>query len=370
MRAWWPTVDADGFAGATIVAHEWLTTAAGSDKVAAELVDVSGARAILCLSARTEVVETLGIEVPVHQSRIGRWARSGNRWHLVLPLMPLIWGSLRLAGVDTLITSSHSLVNSIPRTGRRVCYCHTPVRYGWEWRMERGRLPRPLRPFLGPGAAILRRWDRRASRNVDVYVANSAYIADRIERAYGRSATVVHPPIDIERFPLSVEPRCDPFLVAGRLVSYKRVDIAVRAATSADVALTVAGSGPETATLRRSAGPSVRFVDAPSDDELVELLQRARAVLHPGIEDFGMLLVEAQACGTPVIARGAGGALETVDPSVSGLLVNSDRVEEWAAAMTSFRDPGSPSARRDRAMRFATEVFRRRIREILASASR
>jgi glycosyltransferase involved in cell wall biosynthesis len=370
MRFWWPTVEVGEFAGCNVVAHEWLTSAAGSDKVAAELVEVSAAVALLCLSARPEVIEELGIVVPVHQSRVGRWAESGTRWHLVLPLMPLIWGSLRLSEVGTLVTSSHSLVNSIPEAGRRVCYCHTPVRYGWEWRMELGRSPRWLRPLMRPGAAALRRWDRRIARRVDVFVANSAFVAGRILAAYGRSATVVHPPIDLDRFQLSDAPRGDGFVVAGRLVAYKRADVAVRAATRANVALVVAGSGPELAALRAVAGPTVHFVESPSDDQLIELMQRARAVLHPGIEDFGMILVEAQACGTPVMARAEGGALETVDPTVSGVLVGSDRVDDWAAAMTSFSDPGSPSARRAWASTFSVEVFRRRMHEVLDMSSR
>ena len=366
-RFWWPTVNPAEFAGRTVVAHEWLTAAAGSDKVAAELVELSNAAALLCLSANADVVEELGIEVPVHESRLGRWASGGNRWHVVLALMPIVWGSLRLDGVTTLVTSSHSLVNSLPAVGRRISYCHTPVRYGWEWRMEQGRLPRWSRPVFGPGAAVLRWWDRRVSKRVDVYVANSSFVAGRIERAYGRTATVVHPPIDVDRFELSDAPRGEEFLVAGRMVAYKRADIAVRAATAAGVGLVVAGRGPEWESLRSLAGPSVRFVESPSDNEFIALMQGARAVLHTGVEDFGMVLVEAQACGTPVMARAEGGALDSVDPALSGLLVDSDRVDEWAAAMVSFCDPGSPVARRRWAMTFSSEVFRRRMREVLAS---
>ena len=367
MRFWWPTVAPDEFAGGTVVVHEWLTTAAGSDKVAAELVTVSGAMAVMCLSARPEVIDDLGITVPVHQSRVGGWAQSGNRWHLLLPLMPVIWGSLRLSGVDTVVTSSHALVNSLPVAGRRVCYCHTPVRYGWEWRMERGRLPQRLQPLVRPGAALLRRWDRRMSRRVDVYVANSRFVAGRILRSYGRTSTVVYPPIDIDRFAPAAVTRTDEFLVAGRMVAYKRADIAVRAAIEANVGLVVAGRGPEWESLRAMAGPTVRFVESPSNAELADLMRQSRAVIHTGIEDFGMVLVEAQACGTPVMARAEGGAVETVDPTVSGVLVDSDRVDDWAAAMTSFSDPASPSARRQWALTFSSDVFRGRIRAVLIS---
>ena len=375
MRFWWPTVHPGAFDGGTVVAHEWLTSAAGSDKVAAALVDSSGADAVVCLSARREVVDGLGITVPVHQSRVGRWAESGDRWHLVLPLMPLIWGSLRLSGAAVVVTSSHCLVNSLPAVGRRVCYCHTPVRYAWEWQMERGRVPRRLRPLVRPGAAVLRWWDRRMSRRVDVYVANSQFIARRIEGAYGRSSVVVHPPIDTDRFTPHERSRdgdvgdgADAFVVAGRMVAYKRIDIAVRAATQANVALVVAGRGPDWDDLRAMAGPTVRFVESPSDDELVQLIRHARAVVHTGVEDFGMLLVEAQACGTPVMARALGGAIETVRPGVSGVLVDSGRVDDWAVAMASFSDPGSASARRAWALRFSLPIFVCRMREVVRSA--
>lgn len=365
MRFWWPTVAPDEFAGHNVVVHEWLTSAAGSDKVAAELVRVSDASALLCLSAKNEVVDDLGIVVPVHQSRIGQWAQAGNRWHMLLPLLPVIWRSLRVSGAIVVVTSSHSLVNSLPAAGRRVCYCHSPVRYGWEWRMERGRAPRWLRPLVRPGAVVLRWWDRRVSKNVDEYVANSQFIADRIRRAYGRSSTVIHPPIDVDRFSPADVPRTDEFLVAGRLVAYKRVDLVVRAAMRADVALVVAGTGPELDALRALAGPTVRFVGAPSDAELVELMQRARAVVHAGIEDFGMVLVEAQACGTPVISRATGGGAESFSPGVSGVLVDSDRVDDWAAAMAAFSDPASPAARRQWALSFSSANFRRSFGAVL-----
>lgn len=366
-RFWWPTIAPDQLEGAEcVVVHEWLTSASGSDKVAAALVEVSRASALICLSARPDVVEQLGIEVPVHQSRLGAWASSGRRWQLLLPLMPLVWGSLDLSGVSTVITSSHSGVNSIPKgAARRICYCHTPVRYGWEWRMERERLPAWARPLFRPGAWLLRRWDRQVSRRVDVFVANSQFIADRIQRCYGRASTVVHPPIDTERFRPAAHPRRDEYLVAGRLVPYKRVDVAVEAATRASMPLVVAGDGPELGRLRALAGPTVRFVGAPDDAAMVELMQHARALLHPGVEDFGMTLVEAQACGTPVIALAAGGALESVDPECSGRTVASTSVSEWADALATFEDDADPRQRRQHALRFGHERFRREMSEVL-----
>jgi glycosyltransferase involved in cell wall biosynthesis len=366
---WWPTLPPGGFEYSdTIVAAEWLTPPGGSEKVTAVLVDASNAAALCCLGASDEAVEMLAITVPVHQSRVGRWASRGPRWKYLLPIAPMIWRALDLTGVRQVITSSHSLVNSLPAVGHRVCYCHTPVRYGWEWRMEIDRLPPVLRPLFPAGAWMLRAWDRRIARRVDVFVANSTYVAERIRRAYGRSAVVVHPPIDLDWFTPERAPERTEFLVAGRFVPYKRIDLAIAAANRAGVDLVVAGRGPEMERLREMAGPTVRFVLDPSDAELRSLMQCARALLHPGVEDFGMMVIEAQACGTPVIARAAGGALDSVDPAFSGVLVATDRIDDWAAALQQFVDPADPAARRAFAEGFGVPAFAERITEVLEAA--
>jgi len=357
------------FAGTdTVAVIEWLTSAGGAEKVAAAIVDVSGAGAVCCLSERADVVERLGISVPVHQSRVGRWASEGRRWQYLLPIAPIVWGALDLSGARTVVTSSHSLVNSVPAVGRRVCYCHTPVRYGWDWQMETERVPRLLRPLFPVGAALLRAWDRHVAKRVDVFVANSNFVADRIARAYDRTAVVVHPLIDTDWFvpdPAAVRTE---FLVAGRFVPYKRVDLAINAANRARVPLVVAGGGPQAERLRAMAGPTVRFVDNPSDAEMRRLLQHAVALVHPGVEDFGMLVLEAQACGTPVIARAVGGALESVDPDRSGTLVTSDRVGDWATALAGFIDPADAAARREFSSQFGRDSFVDQIRTVLEAS--
>jgi len=372
-RFWWPTVEPDRFgADDVVVVHEWLASF-GSDKVAAELVTAGDAVALVCLSVLPGAVDDLDVRVPVHQCRLGGWAARGRRWQFLLPLAPVIWSALDLGAVRRTITSSHSLVNSVPVTADgagRVCYCHTPVRYGWEWRMERGRLPVPLRPLFPLGARVLRAWDRHVTARVEVFVANSTFVAGRIQAAYDRDAMVIHPPIDTDWFRLPTAPPTaapQEFLVAGRFVPYKRVDLAVRAATEAGVPLVVAGSGPDAARLAALAGPTVRFVDQPCDEELRTLLQRSKALVHPGVEDFGMMVVEAQACGTPVIARAAGGVLDSVDPSCSGVLVDGDDVADWANALLGFTDPADASTRREFALGFSRAAFHARVREVLAA---
>jgi len=354
----------------TVVCQEWLTSAAGSDKVAAELVRVANADAIYCFAARDDVIEQLGISVPVYQSRLGHWAGVNRRWQYLLPVMPVAWGLLDLGDARLVLTSSHATVNSLRRCGTRVSYCHTPMRYAWEWRLEAERLPTFLRPFWPLVAAVFRRLDRAWSRRVDVFVANSQFVAGRIRKAYDRDAVVVYPPIETDAFVPTDEPSRDRFLVAGRLVHYKRLDIVVQAANQAAVPLVVAGYGPELTRLQAMAGPTVEFVVAPDDGELIELVQNARALVFPGIEDFGMMVVEAQACGTPVIGRAAGGALESVDVVNGGILVDSDDPVVWAKRLGEFESPVDGSALRRGTERFSTLPFRQGILEVLDGLGR
>ncbi len=350
-----------------VVCQEWLTSAAGSDKVAAEMVRVAGADALYCFAARDDVVRELGISVPVYQSRLGGWASVNRRWQFLLPVMPLVWGLLDLGDVRLVLTSSHSTVNSVRRFGTRVSYCHTPMRYAWDWRLEAQRLPRSLRPLWPAIAAVFRRLDRIWSRRVDVFVANSHFVAERIKASYGRDAIVVYPPIDTGSFVPTGRPTRDRFVVAGRLVHYKRPDIAVQAANLARVPMTVAGAGPELERLQAMAGSTIEFAVAPDDDELIDLVQNARALVFPGIEDFGMTVVEAQACGTPVIGRAAGGALESVNVAGGGLLVDSEDPAVWARRLAEFECPDDVADLRRGSEAFSVAAFRRGLLDVLVT---
>jgi glycosyltransferase involved in cell wall biosynthesis len=264
-------------------------------------------------------------------------------WHWLLPIAGSWWRRLKLDEYDLVVTCSHASVNAVRvRPGAaHVSYCCTPMRYAWLWRSELGRLPAPLRIAWPLIAALLRRADRRRAANVGLFLAVSKEVAGRISRFYGRSSTVVYPPVDTSFF--SPEPdtaREDFFLLAGRLVAYKHPDVAVRAANIAGARLVVAGTGRELKRLRTLAGPGVEFHEAPSNEDLRDLYRRARALVFPGVEDFGMVLVEAQACATPVIAFGSGGAREAVADGVTGMLYDDPSAEGLALAMQRF-DPGA-----------------------------
>jgi glycosyltransferase involved in cell wall biosynthesis len=365
-------------AAESVVVHEWLMALGGSDKCARELATVAGADAVFVFALDDDLVERLGFEVPVHTWRLGRWVARVGRLDVFLGAMAVVWGALDLRSAKLVVTSSHCMTNAVrPHDARVLSYCYTPMRYAWNWRLEAGRLPRALRPLMPVVAACLRRIDRRNSRHVTTYVAISEFVSDRIRAAYGSDSAVVYPAVDVEYWAAaSREHRAAggfadaPFVVAGRLVAYKQTAVAVEAATIAGVALVVAGLGPELDRLRSLAGPTVTFVGAPDDVEMRRILASSRALLFPGVEDFGMLPVEAQAAGTPVIARGEGGALETVVDGVTGVLVASDDAAAWADVLRSFdREQFDPASMQAHVARFAVGTFRSRMVDLVIDDS-
>ena len=217
-----------------------------------------------------------------------------------------------------------------------------------------------LKPFL----AGLRAWDRAAARRPDLYIANSSSVRERIKRVYGREAPLVYPPVDTERF--TPTPRGERLLVVSRLLPYKRVDVVVAAATKAGIGLDVVGDGPAMEELRRMAGPSVTFHGRLDDEAVKQLMQDARAVCVPGAEDFGIVPVEAQAAGKPVVAFGTGGALETVEDGFSGALFEHHDVECVLDAVRRCDTlTTAPEALAQRAERFSRSAFRSALIQVI-----
>lgn len=355
------------------VCHEWVTTYGGSEQVARRLVTALGATDVFTFTARPELAEALFPGRRVHVSPLGRTAMAREHWQRLLPLMPRAWAAFDLRGFDVVVTSSHACANAVrvPHGTVHVSYTHTPMRYAWEWRQELDRVPAALRPAWPAIAAALRRQDGARARRVDRFVANSEHVAQRIRDAYGRDARVVYPPVDVSWWTPATEPReRSAFLVAGRLVAYKHVAVAIEAARLAHVPLVVAGEGPQLEQLRRvAAGADIRFVLGPSREELRELYRSARALVVPGIEDFGMTMIEAQACGTPVIARGAGGACEAVVDGETGWLTPDGSAVTLASTLLRFDGATLDRSRiRAHAERFRTERFDTEIREVVDRA--
>tara|TARA_B100000029_G_scaffold493244_1_gene555521 strand:- start:800 stop:1705 length:906 start_codon:yes stop_codon:yes gene_type:complete len=258
-----------------------------------------------------------------------------NLYRYLLPFMPWAFSRLDLSEFDLVISSSHAFAKSVHvgPGATQICYCHTPPRYLWD--LVKVYNPGLRGVLLGPLLRHLRQKDVEASQNVHSFIANSTYVAGRIARAYGRDARVIYPPVDVDEFTLtSDEPSY--YLAGGRMVPYKHLDKAVRAANKGKLPLVIFGDGPERNRLSRIAGPTVKFVGSVSTSQLGELIHKARAFLFPGLEDFGILPVEVQAGGCPVIALAQGGALETVKSGETGLLYNEDSVEGLLNAIQLF----------------------------------
>lgn len=286
-----------------------------------------------------------------------------GRFRALLPIYPAAFRSLGVLDEDLVISSSSGFAHGVRTAGRslHIVYCYTPAR----WLYSNGYLRRRLqRMAFAPAGAALRAWDGRAARRADAYIAIAAHVRERIFRAYGIDSDLVYPPVDVERFrPL---PRGDRLLVVSRLLPYKRVDLVVRAATQAKLSLDVVGDGPALDALRRAAGPTVVFHGRLADAEVTRMIESCNAVCFPGEEDFGIVPVEANAAGKPVVAYGAGGSLETLEEGRSGAFFHEQTPEAVLGAIRRVRDLETPPDELAAlASRFSVAAFGRNLRSTI-----
>jgi glycosyltransferase involved in cell wall biosynthesis len=321
--------------GDVALAHDYLNQFGGGERVAVELTKIWPDAPLYTSLYRPHSTFDHFRGVDVRTSWIDRLPVD-RRFRALLPLMPSAIRSLGELDVDLLVASSSGWAHGIRTAPRafRVVYCHNPARWIYE---ADGYLPRPLaRAAARPLLSRLRAWDQRQARTADLYIANSSNVQGKIKRTYGIEAPVVHPPADVERF--TPRPPGDRLLVVSRLLPYKRVDLVVRAATRSGMALDVVGTGPELDALRALAGPSVTFHGRLDDGAVTELMESCRALCFPGVEDFGITPLEANAAGKPVVAYAAGGVLETMiegrtatffrEPAAATLLDAIERLED------------------------------------------
>jgi glycosyltransferase involved in cell wall biosynthesis len=355
------------------IVHEWLTIPGGSEDVVIELLKMFPQAELFTTIYDPAPWPELIKERPVHTSFLNHIPGARRHYPKLLPLMTSAFRSFDLSGFDLVLSSNHACaknVRTLPST-LHVCYCHTPMRYAWEEGFLEGEdVGRVTRRLLPPMLSRLRRQDFEGARGPDVFVANSRHVAARIERFYGRSAEVVHPPVDVEHF-LGLEraPR-DYYLVFGRVVPYKRVDLAVAACARVGRPLQVAGDGRALDAVRSGAVGDVKFLGRVPAAERDRLLSGARALLFPGEEDFGIVPVEAQAAGVPVIAYGVGGAAESVLDGRTGVLFNEQSLTGLAAAIERFEGLElDEQAARENAGRFGRERFRAEMVEVIDRAS-
>ncbi|MCZ2858496.1 glycosyltransferase [Blastococcus sp. VKM Ac-2987] len=355
--------------------HERFTEVAGSEHVVEQLSVQWPAAPVHVALARPSGVPA-GLNPPETTWLDHLYRLLGRRTYAPLtPLMPSAFRGMRLDGADVVVISHHAFATqaAFATSAPTVAYVHSPARWAWETSMRSGEGGGRLgASALRALASAARRDELAAAPRLTAIVANSTAVADRIRRWWDRDAVVVHPPVDTEAFtPDPGLPREDFFLLAGRLVPYKRPDVAIRAANLAGAPLVVVGDGRSADLCRKLAGPTVRFAGRVPHADLLDLQRRARALLMPGVEDFGIVPVEAMACGTPVIALGAGGVLDTVLPGVTGQFVAASAsdesvVESFATALSEFEDADYDRVRiRRHAEGFSRPIFRRRMQEVV-----
>ncbi len=360
------------------IVHERFTgTVGGSERVAEQLHAIWPDATVHAPIVDAAAVPPGLTFADLRAGPLQRLHREGGAYAHLLALLPLAMSRIEFEEAELVVTSHHAFANRVrPRPGVPVVsYTHTPARWMWDDRFLEaemgGRLGRAaLRMFT----RSQRHPDAAAARRAAVILANSRHSAERIRRWWGRKADVVHPPADIVRYtPDQSVRREDFFLLAGRLVPYKRPHIAVAAAVRAGVRLVVAGEGRMRALTEAAAGPGVEILGHVDDATLLELYRRCSALVFPGEEDFGLVPVEAQACGTPVLARGVGGILDSVVDGSTGTLYQvsgpNHEIDDLVAALRQF-DPGSfdEVAIRRHAEQFSPEAFRTRLRRVAAEA--
>jgi glycosyltransferase involved in cell wall biosynthesis len=346
------------------VVHEWLTIPGGSEDVVMELLKMFPQAELFTSIYDPAPWPEIVAERPVHASRLNRIPGARTHYPKLLPLMTAAYRSFDFSRFDLVLSSSHACAKNIrtPPEALHVCYCHTPMRYAWDESLlegeEIGRATRLMLPLM---LRRLRRQDVEGAASPDAFVANSHHVADRIRRYYGRTAEVVNPPVDVTHKLALPRAPGQHYLVFGRVVPYKRVELAVAACARLERPLKVAGDGRALGSVTAAAGgrEQIELLGRVADAERDALMGSARALLFPGEEDFGIVPVEAQAAGLPVIAYRIGGASETVIDGRTGVLFDQQSALGLAGAIERFEGLElDEHAIRANAERFGRERFR------------
>lgn len=319
------------------IVHDWLTGMRGGERVLDAVCERFPDAEIFTLLHVPGSVSPRIERHRIHTSALQHLPGVSRYYRQCLLLFPALVEQFGFDRFDLVISSSHCVAKSVivPPRIRHICYCHTPMRYAWDQfdaYFGPDRVGRVGSWAMRLAMAYLARWDRDTSGRVDRYVTNSQHVAGRIRRYYNRDATVVYPPVETDFFtPATTATEGGRYaLVVSALVPYKRIDIAIDGARLAGIPLKIVGDGPERARLQRAAGPNATFLGRRSDDDIRELYRHAAVTLLPGEEDFGIVPVEAQACGRPVVALARGGATETVIDGKTGVLVDDPSAPAFA----------------------------------------
>ena len=356
--------------------NDWLTGMRGGEKVLEVLCELHPDADIFTLVHRRGAVSQTIERHRIRTSFFQHLPLALGHYRSYLPLFPYAIEQFDLDAYDLVISSSHCAAKAVVPAGRarHISYCHSPMRYAWD-QFDAYFGPARVgaaasRWFYRPMLAHLARWDASTATRVDRFIANSIHVAGRIRRYYKRVATVVHPPVDTVFYqPADVRPGAH-FLIVSALVPYKRIELAITACERVGAGLRIVGDGPDRERLERQAGRSVTFLGRLTDEQVRDEYRRALAVILPGEEDFGIVPVEAQACGRPVVALGRGGALETVTEGETGVLFDADDPGELPDALAGALDrvarlPFDSNAIRHHAEHFSRERHRDQMRALI-----
>ncbi len=350
----------------TALVHDWLNQIGGAENVLETLVAMWPAAPIYTSIYGPALMPDSYRAWDVHTSFMQRLPGVTRHHQVYLPLYPLAFEQFDLSDYELVISNKSAFCHGVitPPETLHISYCLTPTRFLWMYDAYRQRegIGRPADWLLRPVLVWLRQWDRLAADRVDHFIAISRAVQQRIRKFYGRASAIIYPPVDVERFTPSDRTPGDYYLAGGRLIPYKRVDLAVAAFNQLGLPLLVFGDGRDRRALEAQAGPNVTFLGRVSWDRLVDLYQHCRAFIFPGLEDFGIAPVEAQAAGRPVIAYAGGGALDTIIDGETGALFHEQTPQALAAAVQAFDTAAvSPAACRRNAERFAVDRFRREL---------
>ncbi|WP_235857751.1 glycosyltransferase [Marimonas lutisalis] len=357
------------------IIHYWLVAQRGGEKVLEELLKIyPEADVFTHVVDRDRLTGDLA-ERPITETFIGRLPFARRHYQKYLALMPRALEELDLSGYDLVISSESGPAKGIivPPGARHVCYVHSPMRYIWDhYHPYAAQLGRVGRMYFSRLAHRLRIWDVTTAARVDRFVANSSFVADRVQRYYNREADIVYPPVDLEAYSLpEADTLRDYYLFVSQLVSYKRADLVIEAFAGMERNLLVVGEGNQRAELERDLPENVTLLGRVSADDLPRLYQGARALIFPAEEDFGIVPVEAMACGTPVIAYGRGGARDSVIEGKTGLFFLNQTASDIRAAVTAFESREQAfdaAALNAHARKFSAERFRREFKAVVDAA--
>lgn len=350
--------------------HDYLTQYGGAERVLQAFTEIFPHAPLYTIVYDEKLTRGAFENQNIHTSFLQKIPLARSRHRFFPVFMPLAVEQFDLSRFDIVLSDSASYAKGVltrPNT-LHICYCHTPMRYAWDdchKYIKEFHFPRPFKNFVPFVMNYIRLWDKISASRVDKFIANSQFVAQRIEKYYRSRAEVIHPPVETDNY--QIVPKIDDyFLMVGRLLPYKRFDIAIEAFNHLKLPLKIIGEGPEEKRLKKIAGDNIEFLGHLPDKEVAQYYSRARAFIFPQEEDFGITPLEAMASGRPVIAFKGGGALETVVEGKTGLFFSQQTTNSLSRAVNNFNsDYFNPEIIRQQALKFSKNIFKEKIKNFV-----